>query len=437
MAGISRANRALAGLCLLTAAIGLWNVLHCPPGASYDYQDNAPYADGLIPGLHLPAGGLHPAAGDGSYYTPPGFYAVAGTADWIARGLGLGEPHRAGMAVDVLFLVGSVLLVALIARQLWPGRERIALGAAAFVAFLPSAVQAGAMFHPEMMSFFFSALALWLCARTFADARWAWALGLALGIDQLVRAYALCTVGAVLLALLWARRWRALAIAAVVAAAIPMPWYVHETVKYGSPLFPRPAISQTTNERATTVSPLYRRRPARFYVDPALPDVLTHPYRPRFEGLLLPTTYAGLWGDYEGHWAWDGTTRDKVVPTPSASTRHALVLQMFLGLLPTLLAFGGWILLLAQARRELRKIAVAVLPVAVAAAYVYFTVSNGSATNPAVAAAVLKPSYMLTATTGWALGFGLALDRLPRRTFLVAAGVLAVCAAVELPFLLY
>ena len=37
------------------------------------------------------------------------------------------------------------------------------------------------MFHPETMSLFFATLALWLCVRTFADPRYAWALGVALG----------------------------------------------------------------------------------------------------------------------------------------------------------------------------------------------------------------------------------------------------------------
>ena len=51
------------------------------------------------------------------------------------------------------------------------------------------------MFHPEPLSLFLSTLALWLCVRTFADPRYAWALGVALGAAQLVRAWALCDRG--------------------------------------------------------------------------------------------------------------------------------------------------------------------------------------------------------------------------------------------------
>ena len=41
----------------------------------------------------------------------PGYYAVAGTLDWLAGKTGIGDPHRAGMAVNVFFLLGTVLLV--------------------------------------------------------------------------------------------------------------------------------------------------------------------------------------------------------------------------------------------------------------------------------------------------------------------------------------
>jgi hypothetical protein len=49
----------------------------------------------------------------------------------------------------------------------------------------------------------------------------------------------------------------------------------------------------------------------------------------------------------------------------------------------------------------------------------------------------LKASYMLTAAPAWALAFGYAVDRLPRRVRLVVGGVLVACAAVSLPFVVY
>ncbi|MGH2896323.1 MAG: hypothetical protein ACRDPM_24055, partial [Solirubrobacteraceae bacterium] len=102
-ARLSPGQLTLAGICAFTVVVGLWNVLRYPPGNGYDYLDHKAYADGLIPGWNLPHG-------VGEYYQPPGFYAVAGSFDWVAHRLGVGEPHRAGMALNVLFMLGTVLL---------------------------------------------------------------------------------------------------------------------------------------------------------------------------------------------------------------------------------------------------------------------------------------------------------------------------------------
>ena len=406
----TRATLALGAICAFVLVVGLWNVAHYPPGNGYDASDDIAYADGLVPGGKLPHG-------TGEYYTPPGYYAVAGSADWVGRKLGLGEPHRAGMALNVLFLLGTVVLVWLIARELWPGRERLALGAAAFVALLPVTVKTEAMFHPETLSLFLCTLALWLCVRTFADRRYAFALGVALGAAQLVRAFALWTVAAVAIALLAGRRWRELAVVLVLAAAIPAPWYIHQRLTYGgSPVFNRPTVSK----------PLYERRPARFYVDPGVPDVVTKPYRPHFRNLALPTTYTELWGDYFGVWAWNGKG------TPSAHVRHQLELQSLVGIAPTLLAVVGWLMFLLASLRSPPRLAVALLPGLGVLGYLYFTVSY-----PTHDGDVLKATYMLSTTAGWALGFGYLLERLRGRMWLVTAALAAVCALVELPFLVY
>ena len=407
MAGSRRSSRALAAICVFVVALGAWNVVRFPPGNGFDALEHMAYADGLVPGGHLPHG-------TGEYYTPPGYYAVAGSADWLAKQAGLGEPHRAGMVLNVLFLLDTVILVWLIARELWPGRERLALGAAAFTALVPVTVKADAMFHPEPMSLFLCTLALWLCVRTFADRRYAIALGVALGAAQLVRAFTLWTVAAVAIALLAARRWRELAIVLVLAAAIPAPWYVHQRLTYGgSPVFNRPTVSK----------PLYERRPLRFYVDPGVPDVVTKPYRPHFLNLALPTTYTELWGDYFGIWAWNGLGH------PSAHVRHRLELQSVVGILPTLLAVAGWLMLLLASLRSPPRLAVALLPLLGIVGYLYFTVSY-----PTHDGDVLKATYMLSTTAGWALGFGYLLERVRGRAVLALLGL---CALAELPFLVY
>src|SRR5581483_9818416 len=144
-----------------------------------------------------------------------------------------------------------------------------------------------------------------------------------------------------------ARRFRALAVVLVLAAAVPMWWYVHQAQRYGSPF----AYSRPPSHK-----PLLERRPASFYVDPGIPDVVAKPYRPHDLNLAWPTTYDELWGDYFGIWAWNGHG------VPSAHARHRLQLQSVLGVLPTLLAIGGVVALLLASLRSPPRLLVALLP---------------------------------------------------------------------------
>jgi hypothetical protein len=402
--------------------VGAWNIVRYPPGKGFDAQEHMAYADGLVPGGSLPHG-------TGEYYTPPGYYAVAGSLDWLAKKAGMGDPHRAGMAINVLFLLGTVLVVWRLARELVPERERVAVGAAAFVALVPVDVRSAAMFQPAMAALFFCTLALWLCLRTFADRRYALGLGIVLGVAQLVLAASLWTVVAVAGALAFGRRWRALAITIALAVVIPLPWYVHQQTTYsGLAPFPRPATPQARSGgvQSGKPKPLYERRPARFYVDPGIPDVVTHPYRPHFINLLLPTTYAELWGDWEGHWAWRGTG------SPSTGQRHTLELQSLVGVLPTIVAVLGWLGLLVASLRSPPRLAIALLPGLGLLGYLYFTVAYPTSDGD-----VLKAWYMLTTAAAWAIAFGCALDRLRGRASAALVVLLALCAVAELPFLVY
>jgi hypothetical protein len=372
------------------------------------------YADGLFPGWHLP----HPSATEATeYYTPPGFYFVAGVADWLLAQTGYGDPDRAAQAVNVAYLLGTVLLVAAVARELWPGRRRIELGAAAFVAFLPVVVETGAMFHPEPMSLFLTALALWLCVRTFSNPRYAWALGATLGAAQLVRAWALATVAAVVLALLVARRWRELAVVCVLAVAIPAPWYIHQRTAYGGqPQFPQPA--QGT------------RLPSAFWYGLGIPTVVTKPYRENHYTRWIPVTYDGVWGDYFGVWAWHSNSVS--VTKPSTGALGRLRLQSLLGVIPTGLAVVGWVLLVRASLRRPVALAVALVPLLGLAAYLYFAGRYWTPDGD-----LLKATYLLTTAVGWAIGFGYALDRLRGRWWTAVAVLLSLFALAELPFLFY
>ena len=130
--------------------------------------------------------------------------------------------------------------------------------------------------------------------------------------------------------------------------------------------------------------------------------------------VAIPTTYSEVWGDYFGVW------------------RGSRERQSILGLLPTLLAVVGWAVLLARSRKVPARLPAALLPGLGILGYLYFTVSY-----PTPDGDVLKASYMLTTAPAWALAFGYAIDRLPGRTRLVVAAILAASALASLPFLLY
>jgi 4-amino-4-deoxy-L-arabinose transferase-like glycosyltransferase len=420
VAGTVRASErlALGAICAAVVVIGLWNAHAYPPGQGYDAADHIAYADGLIPGGHLPHG-------TGEYYPPPGFYAIAGSVDWLARKAGVGEPHRATQALNVLLLLGTTLAVWRLARLLWPTRPRVAVVATGFVAFVPVVVKAEAMFHPEVLDLFLTTVALALCVDLLQrSASWSLsaALGITLGAAQLVRAFSLWTVAAVVIAVASARRWRELALVLVLAAAIPAPWYIHQRSTYGgSPVFNRPTKSK----------PLYARRPLRFYVDPGVPAVVTRPVRPHFRNLALPTTYAELWGDYFGVWVWQLPLPFRGWIPPPAPVHAELAVQAVVGLLPTLLAVAGCVLFLRSSLRSPPRLAVALLPLVGLLGYLFFTVSY-----PTPIGDVLKATYMLSTTGAWALGFGFALERLRGRARTLVFAAIAVCAVAELPFLL-
>jgi len=427
--GSRRSSVALAAICVFTTGLGIWNVVRYPFGSGFDALEHMQYADGLVPGGALPHG-------VGEYYTPPGWYAIAGALDWVAQKLGVSAygSHRAGIALNVLFLIGTVLLTWAIARELWPHREGAAIAAAAFVALLPVAVRDEAMFQPATAALFFSTLGLWLCVRTFADPRLAIPLGIVLGLAQLVLVASLWTVAVAVVALAAGRRWRELVVALVLAVVIPLPWYVHQQTTYsGFAPFPRPPTpsARVGNTEAGKPKPVWDRRPLRFYFDPGIPAVFTHPYRWHFLNLALPTTYAELWGDWEGHWAWNGSS-GRATDTPSRSARRLLSLQSLVGILPTVLAVVGWLALLAASLRRPRWLAVALLPGLGLLAYLYFTVAYPTSDGD-----VLKASYMLTTTAAWALAFGFALAHLRGRELTVVGGLLALVAVAQLPFLVY
>ena len=161
------------------------------------------------------------------------------------------------------------------------------------------------------------------------------ALGLALGLAQLVRAWTLWTFGVVVLVLASPRsrgtheRRRlltAIAVVAAIAILVPAPWYAHQLNRYDSALFGQPQPDK----------PVWSRRPLGFFVGAGLPEVVTAPYRPSFSDTFAPIAYSEAWGDYFGVWRW---LPDR--GPPSAGVRRELVTMSIVGLPFTLLAAAG------------------------------------------------------------------------------------------------
>jgi hypothetical protein len=154
--------------------------------------------------------------------------------------------------------------------------------------------------------------------------------------------------------------------------------------------------------------------------------MFTHPYRPHFANLALPETYSDIWGDWYGVFAWSIEQH----PKPTRTQNAWLVVQNAIGIVPTLLALAGWLVLLVTGirRRSPPLLLVSLMPPAALAGYLYFAVAY-----PTPDGDVLKPTFMLSALWAWALCFAYAATRLPRR----AVPVLIALAVLEVPFLVY
>jgi hypothetical protein len=415
-------------LVALGGAIVLWNAAAYPSGAGYDAPSHREYADFLIQHLRLPFRNETP-----EYYSPPLYYIVAGAVTWVGRQAGLGDPHKLAQLLNVPIVVGTLLLVAALARLLWPERRWLAPAAVGYVALSPVLTRTASMFNPEPTDLFVSMLCLYLAARMFVRRRYTWraalGLGVTLGCGEMVRQFSLWTLAVVVLAFaaaLWMRAAErralsaSLAITLAACVAIAAPWYVYRSAHYGNVVFDRPHSAK----------PLWERRPASFYVGTGLPDLFTKPYRPHMVNQAWPETYADIWGDWYGVFEWSKAAR----ADPSPPANAWLVVQNVIGLLPTALALAGWLVLFARSlrRRAAPLLLVALLPLAGIAGYLYFTVSY-----PTPDGDVLKPTYMLTTLGAWALCFAWAATKLGERSPRLVAGALVLLALLDLPFVLY
>jgi len=415
---------------LALAAAAVWNALTYPSIGGYDAQEYITYARDLVEHGALPAQGV------GAYYTPPGYMAVAGIAGSLGRALDVHDPDHLGQLVNAAAVVGTAVLVLLLARTLWPARPVTWLAAVGFFAFFPTVLKTGAMFHPEPLGMLITAGALLVLAHMVRARRYSWKfavpLGLLLGAGQLVRAWSLWMVAVATIVLVVAalgdrsvRRSAlgATAIALVLAAIVPAPWYLHQATRYSNPVFDRPQEDEF----------LLARRPLAFYVDARFPDVIRHPWEGTFNDRFLPIFYAETWGDYFGIWSWGPGRGDRTDEIDSSLAR-----QSALGLIPTALALTGLVALLglaiARPREDPARLVAALPPVLALVSVLYLAVAYPTSDGDTI-----KGTYALAAAPALALCFGFALDVLARRRILgaVLAVVLIASALAELPFLVW
>ena len=417
-------------LLLTVAAIGAWNAYDYPSFRGFDAAEHVAYAEALIHHGEIPGPEQR-----SEYYTPPGFYALAGIAIVLGEQVHPADPAKFAQYMNwaVLMATGAVLL--LLVRELFPTRRRLQLGALGYFCLLPVVLRSAAMFHPEPLSMLLSTLALLLAARLFTRRAFralpAVALGVILGAGQLVRAFSLWTFAAVIVAFGAALLFeqadrralaRTLLITTAVCAVVVSPWYIRQAIHYGNPVFAVEAEH----------TPIWERRPESFYLGLGMPQVFTDPIRPNYVNEALPTTYSDLWGDYFGVFGWDSSAH-----LINSRQTHELQQQSYLGVLPTLLALAGWIALLVVAirRRWAAVLPVALLPGLGILGYLYFTVSYPTSDGD-----VLKASYMLTTAPAWAVAFGAAFEWLGARGRFVRAAllvVLVVSAFLSVPYLVY
>jgi hypothetical protein len=412
----------------LLAVVAVWNAFAYPPLGGFDAREHVAYAYELRDG-RLPQGGAS--------YTPPGYYALAAGAIRLGEALGMETPEHLAQLLNAFCLVASGVLVLVLGRLLLPGRPLARWSALAFFACCPVVLKTGAMFHPQPLAMLLSLLALtttaWMVARRDYRLRlWA-ALAVSLAGAQLVRSVSIWVVGVVLVTLLVAavaqreerrRILTALAVSALAMVLLPLPWYLHNQSAGGNAIFGR-GMSLVSFD-----SPW----PAEFYVDPDLPDVITHPQRGELAVGIVPILYAETWGDFFGIWSWGLGRRDL-----SPSVDHRLALQSVAGLPLTALALAGWLafaaLTAARWRAAPERLVAALVPLIGLAAVVYYATRSYRPDGDTV-----KALFLLPAVPFWALSFGFAVDVLlerSRRVGLVVGAVLAVCLLVSLSFGVY
>jgi hypothetical protein len=427
----------LVALFLAIVVIGTYNAWTYPVELSYDWLSNYTYAESLIHHGHIPS-----QAQGGEFYTPPGFYAIGGAGLWIGEKLGMAHPARIVQQLNVLMVLATALLLLLTARLLFPRRPVVWTAAVGFFAFLPVVTKTEAMFHPENLNMLVAAgtttLATWMIVRRRFGKREFAALAALLAFEQLVRSSGIFTFAAVAVSITVAllvgrvdrrQSLRSLAVGAAALLLLVTPWYVRQAIKYHtlSPINVVPGFAHSLLHPGDSVIS-QEGGVVHFFSLPA-GELYHWPTRPHFINEAIPTTYAEIWDDWLGWWAWDPGK------PLGGHTLRVMRDQVLIGVIPTLLAVGGWVWLLAAGIRRRRELLpVALLPPIAVAGYLYRSYAQANTDGD-----LLKAVYVLITAPMWALAFGVAFERITRNVWARAslAALFVAFALLELRFLIW
>jgi 4-amino-4-deoxy-L-arabinose transferase-like glycosyltransferase len=149
--------------------------------------------------------------------------------------------------VAALFHLGTIFVAFRACRDFFPDRVDVAVGAAAFVAFLPSAAQLGGAINNDPLTTLLCALIFWKLGKVAMRGhtpRKALLLGLILGLGLLTKLSVLQVIPTFFVAYLIAIRGRqltlgqavkCLGVALAVGFLVASPWLVRNTMLYGDP----------------------------------------------------------------------------------------------------------------------------------------------------------------------------------------------------------
>ncbi|MBN1641499.1 MAG: DUF2142 domain-containing protein [Anaerolineae bacterium] len=182
------------------------------------------------------------------YHQPPLYYLLLAPVYALSGGTLL--PLR---LCSVLLVAGTVLVAYQVAKTAYPGRSAPALGAAAFVAFIPQHLALGAGVQNDALAELIVALILlqivrWLRTDTAPPRGWAWLTGVLVGLGLLTKLSTYISIP-LLLAAAALKYWqtgggerdrfairaalRSLAPVLLLSLLIGLPWFVRNAIVYG------------------------------------------------------------------------------------------------------------------------------------------------------------------------------------------------------------